>query len=38
MGNFKTYAEELDIDAEYIFREFLFRGLCDLFLVDSREI
>jgi hypothetical protein len=31
MGNFKYYAEELDIDAEHIFRECLFRGLGDLF-------
>jgi len=31
MGNFKYYAEELDITAEHIFRECLFRGLGDLF-------
>ena len=36
MGNFKFYAEELDIDAEHIFRECLFRGLGDLFL-DSGD-
>jgi hypothetical protein len=35
MGNFKCYAEELDIDAEYIFRECLFRGLGDLFIPGS---
>jgi hypothetical protein len=35
MGNFKCYAEELDIDAEHIFRECLFRGLGDLFIPDS---
>ena len=35
MGNFKCYAEELDIDAEHVFRECLFRGLSDLFRSDT---
>ncbi len=35
MGNFKYFAEELDIDAEHIFRECLFRGLGDLFTQES---
>ena len=35
MGNFKCYAEELDIDAEHVFRECLFRGLGDLFIPDT---